>query len=42
MHTTVGSDDDDEVEYTIKVSYVEIYNEQIQDLLDPSKQNLKV
>jgi len=34
--------DTEEVEFTVKVSYVEIYNEQIRDLLDPTKTNLKV
>ena len=30
------------IDYIIKISYVEIYNEKIQDLLDPSKTNLKL
>lgn len=33
---------DEEVEFMIKVSIVEIYNEKIRDLLDISKQDLKV
>lgn len=30
------------IEFTVKVSMIEIYNERIRDLLDPSKDNLKV
>ena len=30
------------VEFTVKVSMAEIYNERIKDLLDPSKDNLKI
>ena len=30
------------VEYTVKISMVEIYRERIRDLLDPTKTNLKV
>lgn len=33
---------DEDIDFTIKVSYVEIYNEKIRDLLDESKTNLKV
>ena len=32
----------EEVEFTVKVSFIEIYNEKIRDLLDPRKTNLKV
>lgn len=32
----------DEIEFTVKVSMIEIYNEKIRDLLDPKKTNLKV
>ena len=32
----------EEVEFTVKVSMIEIYNEKIRDLLDPKKNNLKV
>lgn len=32
----------EEIEFTVKVSMIEIYNEQIQDLLDPKKTNLKI
>lgn len=32
----------EEVEFTVKVSFIEIYNEKIRDLLDPKKNNLKV
>lgn len=32
----------DEIEFTVKVSMIEIYNEKIRDLLDPKKVNLKV
>lgn len=30
------------VEFTVKVSMSEIYNERIKDLLDPMKDNLKI
>ena len=30
------------VEYTVKISMVEIYRERIRDLIDPTKTNLKV
>jgi len=33
---------DPDIEFTVKVSYVEIYNEKIRDLLDESKTNLRV
>jgi len=33
---------DDHIEFLVKVSIVEIYNERIRDLLDPKKDNLKV
>ena len=33
---------DEHVEFTVKVAYAEIYLEKIKDLLDPSKDNLKV
>ena len=33
---------DENIEYVIKVSVVEIYNEKIRDLLDVSKLNLKI
>ena len=32
----------EEIEFTVKVSMIEIYMERIKDLLDPSKSNLKV
>jgi len=32
----------EEIEFTVKVSMIEIYNEKIRDLLDPKKNNLKV
>jgi kinesin family protein 5 len=32
----------EEVEFTVKVSFIEIYNEKIRDLLNPKKNNLKV
>ena len=32
----------EEVEFTVKVSMVEIYNEKIKDLLDPKKTNLRI
>ena len=33
---------DEHMEYTVKVSHVEIYMERIRDLLDPSKTNLRI
>mmetsp|Transcript_85527 Transcript_85527/g.151371 ORF Transcript_85527/g.151371 Transcript_85527/m.151371 type:complete len:713 (-) Transcript_85527:82-2220(-) len=33
---------DDYIEFLVKVSIVEIYNERIRDLLDPKKDNLKI
>ena len=30
------------IEFSVKVSMSEIYNEKIKDLLDPSKDNLKI
>lgn len=30
------------IEFTIKVSMIEIYNEKIKDLIDPAKDNLKI
>lgn len=35
-------DADSTIEFTVKVSYVEIYNEKVRDLLNSSKDNLKV
>eukprot|EP00761_Pharyngomonas_kirbyi_P014435 gb/GECH01014465.1/.p1 GENE.gb/GECH01014465.1/~~gb/GECH01014465.1/.p1 ORF type:complete len:867 (+),score=318.12 gb/GECH01014465.1/:1-2601(+) len=35
-------DEDEDTEFKIKVSYLEIYNESIQDLFDTTKRNLKV
>lgn len=32
----------DDVEFTVKVSFIEIYNEKIRDLLDPKKFNLRI
>ena len=32
----------EDIEFTVKVSFIEIYNEKIRDLLDPKKMNLKV
>jgi len=32
----------EDIEFTVKVSMIEIYMEKIKDLLDPSKTNLKV
>lgn len=32
----------EDLEFTVKVSMIEIYMEKIKDLLDPSKTNLKV
>eukprot|EP00928_Gymnodinium_smaydae_P099569 TRINITY_DN9540_c0_g1_i1.p1 TRINITY_DN9540_c0_g1~~TRINITY_DN9540_c0_g1_i1.p1 ORF type:complete len:710 (+),score=198.58 TRINITY_DN9540_c0_g1_i1:253-2382(+) len=33
---------DEQIEFLVKVSIVEIYNERIRDLLNPAKQNMKV
>jgi len=33
---------DPDIEFTVKVSYLEIYMEKIMDLLDPKKSNLMV
>lgn len=33
---------DEHMEFTVKVSHVEIYMERIRDLLDPSKSNLRI
>nr|CAG4715044.1 unnamed protein product [Naegleria fowleri] len=33
---------DPDIEFTIQVSYIEIYLEKIRDLLDPTQQNLKI
>ena len=30
------------IEFTVKISMSEIYNERIKDLMDPSKDNLKI
>ena len=38
----IASDDGAGHEFSIKVSYVEIYNEQVNDLLDPTKRNLHI
>lgn len=32
----------EDIEFSMKVSFVEIYNEKIRDLLDPKKNNLKI
>lgn len=32
----------EEIEFTVKVSMIEIYNEKIRDLLDPKKNNLRI
>ena len=32
----------EDIEFSIKVSFVEIYNETIRDLLDPRKTDLKI
>lgn len=33
---------DENLEFTVKISMIEIYMERIKDLLDPSKDNLKI
>jgi len=32
----------EDIEFTVKVAMIEIYNEKIRDLLDPKKNNLKI
>lgn len=32
----------EDIEFTVKVSMIEIYMERVKDLLDPAKTNLKV
>jgi kinesin family member 5 len=32
----------EEIEFTVKVSFIEIYNEKVRDLLEPTKNNLKI
>lgn len=32
----------EDIEFTVKISMIEIYQEKIKDLLDPTKNNLKV
>lgn len=32
----------EDIEFSMKVSMIEIYNEKIRDLLDPKKNNLKI
>jgi len=36
------SESGDDTEFTVKVSMFEIYNEKIQDLLDPTRVNLNI
>jgi kinesin family protein 5 len=36
------ADQPEDIEFSIKVSFLEIYNEKIKDLLDPKKNNLKI
>lgn len=33
---------DENIEFSIAVSYVEVYMERVRDLINPSKQNLQV
>jgi len=37
-----NADQPEDIEFSIKVSFLEIYNEKIKDLLDPKKNNLKI
>ena len=41
IFTKIQSQPED-IEFVMKVSFVEIYNEKIKDLLDPKKNNLKI
>ena len=41
IFTKIQSQPED-IEFVMKVSFVEIYNEKIKDLLDPKKYNLKI
>ena len=36
------ADQPEDIEFSIRVSFLEIYNEKIKDLLDPKKNNLKI
>lgn len=38
----IEKDKNEDTHYSIKCSYLEIYNEKIMDLLDPKKANLPV
>lgn len=42
VFTHIYETTDDHIEYTVKVSIIEIYMEKIKDLLEPTKNNLKV
>lgn len=42
MFDHIKNSTDTDIEYTIKCSYLEIYNEMIMDLFNPTKQSLKV
>ena len=44
LFNRISSNSSDEYSFKVEVSYFEIYNEKVRDLLDPSgsKQNLKV
>lgn len=40
--TEVGKDSNDRRAFSVEASYLEIYNENIRDLLDPSRVNLRI
>lgn len=42
VFTHIYETTDDHIEYTVKVSIIEIYMEKIKDLLEPTRNNLKV
>ena len=42
LFATIASDDEEEMDFRLSMQYVEIYNEKIKDLLNPSDANLDV
>lgn len=41
-HLTEDNGEESKVEYLVRTSYLEIYNEQIMDLLNPTSQHLQI